>query len=72
MIRRLRGLDQAFCLAVQRRQEWLGERVVEIILHLSQRHSRAFRQRLGERESVIAKAFVRHHPINDAEPLAGR
>jgi hypothetical protein len=65
-----RGLHQPFGFAIERGRIVDVQRVVEIVLHVAQRHSRALGQRLGQREGLLPQFVVGHDPVDQTDAFA--
>ena len=65
-----RGLHQPLGLAVERGRIVDVQRVVEIVLHVAQRHPRTLGQRLGEGEGLVLQFVVGHDPVHQPDALA--
>src|SRR5690242_7043820 len=65
-----RGLYEPLGFAVQRGGIIDMQRVVEIVLHVAQRHARALGQRSGKREGLVLQSGIVHDAIHQPDALA--
>src|SRR5260370_25502675 len=70
MVRRRRQADQARGFVVAGGGEIEQQGFVEIVLHVAQRQRRPLGHRFRQRKGFLLKLVVRHHAVEEADPLA--